>query len=155
MLFINQGLLPVFQFWSHGGNRSFKGGKGKNGRGPGTAFKNQPLGLSMLEITAKSMGVSRLENYPIDFFIGAILKDLNRLLDENLTLLDNPKIIGTFLTPSNSSFLRYNFITFYIVFLSVRGDLSPERMATFLSKFTPDIALSLITVFYIHEIIKH
>lgn len=120
-----------------------------------TSFKNQPLGLSMLEITGKSMGVLRLENYPIDFFIGAILNELNRLLNENLTLLDNPKIIGTFLTPSNSSFLRYNFITFYIVFLSIRGDLSPERMATFLSKFTPDIALSLITVFYIHEIIKH
>ncbi|MEO1815916.1 MAG: patatin-like phospholipase family protein [Acetobacterium sp.] len=120
-----------------------------------TPFKNQPLGLSMLEIAGKSMGVSRLENYPVDFFIQAILKELNRLLDENLTLLDNPKIIGTFLTPSNSNFLRYNFITFYIVFLSIRSDLSPERMSTFLSKFSPDIALSMITVFYIHEIINH
>lgn len=120
-----------------------------------TSFKNQPIGLAMLEIAGKNMGVSRLENYPIDFFIQAILKELNRLLDENLTLLDNPKIIGTFLTPSNSSFLRYNFITFYTVFLSIRGDLSPERMSTFLSKFSPDIALSMITVFYIHEIINH
>lgn len=120
-----------------------------------TSFKNQPLGLGMLEITAKSMGVPRLENYSIDFFIQAILKELNRLLDENLTLLDNPKIIGTFLTPSNGSYLRYNFITFYIVFLSIRGDLSPERMSTFLSKFSPDIALSMITIFYIHEIINH
>jgi NTE family protein len=120
-----------------------------------TSFKNQPLGLAMLEITGKNMGVSRLEHYPVDFFIQAILRELNRLLDENLTLLDNPKIIGTFLTPSNSSFLRYNFITFYIVFLSIRGDLSPERMSTFLSKFSPDIALSMITVFYIHEIINH
>ncbi|TYC84406.1 patatin-like phospholipase family protein [Acetobacterium wieringae] len=120
-----------------------------------TSFKNQPLGLGMLEITAKSMGVPRLENYSVDFFIQAILKELNRLLDENLTLLDNPKIIGTFLTPSNGSYLRYNFITFYIVFLSIRGDLSPERMSTFLSKFSPDIALSMITIFYIHEIINH
>lgn len=120
-----------------------------------TSFKNQPLSLGMLEITAKSMGVPRLENYSIDFFIQAILKELNRLLDENLTLLDNPKIIGTFLTPSNGSYLRYNFITFYIVFLSIRGDLSPERMSTFLSKFSPDIALSMITIFYIHEIINH
>ncbi|MBI4855426.1 MAG: patatin-like phospholipase family protein [Acetobacterium woodii] len=120
-----------------------------------TSFKNQPLALAMLEIAGKSMGVSRLENYSIDFFIQAILKELNRLLDENLTLLDNPKIIGTFLTPSNSNFLRYNFITFYIVFLSIRGDLSPERMSTFLSKFSPDIALSMISVFYIHEIINH
>ena len=120
-----------------------------------TPFKNHPLGLSMLEIAGKSMGVSRLENYPVDFFIQAILKELNRLLDENLTLLDNPKIIGTFLTPSNSSFLRYNFITFYIVFLSIRNDLSPERMSTFLSKFSPDIALAMITIFYIHEIINH
>ncbi|OXS27133.1 MAG: patatin [Acetobacterium sp. MES1] len=120
-----------------------------------TSFKNQPLGLGMLEITAKSMGVPRLENYSIDFFIQAILKELNRLLDENLTLLDNPKIIGTFLTPSNGTYLRYNFITFYIVFLSIRGDLSPERMSTFLSKFSPDIALSMITIFYIHEIINH
>ncbi|MDD3308012.1 MAG: patatin-like phospholipase family protein [Acetobacterium sp.] len=120
-----------------------------------TSFKNQPLGLAMLEIAAKNMGVSRLEKYSIDFFIQAILKNINRLLDENLTLLDNPKIIGTFLTPANSNFLRYNFITFYIVFLSIRGDLSPERMSTFLSKFSPDIALSMITVFYIHEIINH
>lgn len=120
-----------------------------------TSFKNQPLALAMLEITGKSMGVPRLENYSIDFFIQAILKELNRLLDENLTLLDNPKIIGTFLTPSNSNFFRYNFITFYIVFLSIRGDLSPERMTTFLNKFSPDIALSMITVFYIHEIINH
>lgn len=120
-----------------------------------TSFKNQPLSLGMLEITAKSMGVPRLENYSIDFFIQAILKELNRLLDENLTLLDNPKIIGTFLTPSNGTYLRYNFITFYIVFLSIRGDLSPERMSTFLSKFSPDIALSMITIFYIHEIINH
>ncbi|MBC3900564.1 patatin-like phospholipase family protein [Acetobacterium malicum] len=120
-----------------------------------TAFKNQPLGLSMLEIAGKSMGVFRLENYSIDFFIQAILKELNRLLDENLTLLDNPKIIGTFLTPSNNNFLRYNFITFYIVFLSIRSDLSPERMSTFLSKFSPDIALAMITIFYIHEIINH
>ncbi len=120
-----------------------------------TSFKNQPLGLGMLEITAKSMGVPRLENYSIDFFIQAILKELNRLLDENLTLLDNPKIIGTFLTPSNGNYLRYNFITFYIVFLSIRGDLSPERMSTFLSKFSPDIALSMISIFYIHEIINH
>ncbi|WP_373482459.1 patatin-like phospholipase family protein [Acetobacterium sp.] len=120
-----------------------------------TSFKNQPLALAMLEIAGKNMGVSRLENYSVDFFIQAILKELNRLLDENLSLLDNPKIIGTFLTPTNSSFLRYNFITFYIVFLSIRGDLSPERMSTFLSKFSPDIALSMITVFYIHEIINH
>jgi NTE family protein len=120
-----------------------------------TPFKNQPLGLSMLEIAGKCMGVSRLNNYSIDFFIQAILKELNRLLDENLTLLDNPKIIGTFLTPSNSNFLRYNFITFYIVFLSIRSDLSPERMSTFLSKFSPDIALAMITIFYIHEIINH
>lgn len=120
-----------------------------------TSFKNQPLGLSMLEITGKSMGVFRLENYSIDFFIQAILKELNRLLDENLTLLDNPKIIGTFLTPSNNNFMRYNFITFYIVFLSIRSDLSPERMSTFLSKFSPDIALAMITIFYIHEIINH
>ncbi|WP_303869494.1 patatin-like phospholipase family protein [Acetobacterium wieringae] len=120
-----------------------------------TSFKNQPLGLGMLEITAKSMGVPRLENYSVDFFIKAILKELNRLLDENLTLLDNPKIIGTFLTPSNGNYLRYNFITFYIVFLSIRGDLSPERMSTFLSKFSADISLSMITIFYIHEIINH
>jgi NTE family protein len=109
----------------------------------------------MLEITGKSVGVPRLENYSIDFFIQAILKELNRLLDENLNLLDNPKIIGTFFTPANSSLLRYNFITFYLVFLSIRGDLSPERMSTFLSKFSPDIALSMITVFYIHEVINH
>ncbi|MDP2842045.1 MAG: patatin-like phospholipase family protein [Acetobacterium sp.] len=120
-----------------------------------TAFKNQPLGLAMLEITGKSVGVPRLENYPVDFFIQAILKELNRLLDENLTLLDNPKIIGSFLTPATSNLLWYNFITFYIVFLSIRSDLSPERMSTFLSKFSPDIALSMITVFYIHEIINH
>jgi NTE family protein len=120
-----------------------------------TSFRNQPLSLAMLEITGKSVGVPRLENYSIDFFIQAILKELNRLLDENLNLLDNPKIIGTFFTPANSSLLRYNFITFYLVFLSIRGDLSPERMSTFLSKFSPDIALSMITVFYIHEVINH
>ncbi len=120
-----------------------------------TSFKNQPIGLGMLEIAGKSIGVSRLQNYAIDFFIQAILTELNRLLDENLTLLDNPKIIGTFLTPATDSDLRYNFITFYLVFLSIRGDLDPERMSTFLSKFSPDIALSMITVFYIHEIINH
>lgn len=120
-----------------------------------TTFKNNPLSLSMLEIAGKSLGVKRLENYPIDFFIQSLLKQLNHLLDENLTLLGNPKILKTFLVPANNSFIRYNFITFYIVFLSIRGDLSPERMSNFFSKFSPDISLAMIAIFYIHEIIKH
>lgn len=120
-----------------------------------TTFKNNPLSLSMLEIAGKSLGVKRLGNYPIDFFIQSLLKQLNRLLDENLTLLGNPKILKTFLLPVNNSFIRYNFITFYIVFLSIRGDLSPERMSNFFSKFSPDITLAMIAIFYIHEIIKH
>lgn len=120
-----------------------------------TSFKNLPLPLSMLEILGKNLGVPRLVDYPIDFFIQALLKQLNQLLDNNLTLLDNPKVLKTFLLPTNNGFMRYNFITFYIVFLSIRGDLSPEKMSNFLSKFTPDIALSMITIFYIHEIIKN
>lgn len=120
-----------------------------------TNFKNHPFALSLLEITGKSLGVNRLEYYSIDFFIQALLKQLSQLLNDNLNLLDNPKIIKTFLTASNNNFLRYSFITFYIVFLSIRGDLSPERMSTFLNNFTPDIALSMITIFYIHEIINY
>lgn len=120
-----------------------------------TPFRNRPLPLSLLEITGKSMGVERLENYPIDFFIQALLKQLNQLMHENLSLLENPKIIKNFFMPDSNNDLRYNFITFYIVFVSIRGDLSPERRSVFLNKFTPEIALSMITIFYIHEIINH
>jgi NTE family protein len=120
-----------------------------------TTFRNRPLPLSLLEITGKNMGVERLEKYHIDFFIQALLKQLNHLMHENLSLLENPKIIKNFLMPSSNNDLRYNFITFYIVFASIRGDLSPERRSVFLNNFTPEIALSMITVFYIHEIINH
>ncbi len=120
-----------------------------------TNFKNQPLALSLLEVTAKNLGVNRLEDYSIDFFIQALLKQLNQLLNDHLNLLDNPKIIKNFLTASNNNFLRYNFITFYIVFLSIRSDLSPERLSAVLNKFTPDITLSMVTIFYIHEIINY
>lgn len=120
-----------------------------------TTFRNQPLALSLLEITAKSLGVPRLENYSINFFFQAILKKLNTLLEENLTLLENPAIMMDFLVPANNNFRRYNFITFYIVFVSIRGDLSREKMNAFLCKFTPNISLSMITLFYIHEMLEN
>ncbi|MBC3803606.1 patatin-like phospholipase family protein [Acetobacterium fimetarium] len=120
-----------------------------------TIYKNRSLPLSLLEITGKNLGVSRLENYPIDFFFQALLKQLNTLLAENLNVLENPGIIKTFFTPSSDNFLRFNFITFYIVFLSIRNDLAPDRELTFMSKFTPEVSLSMITIFYIHELIKH
>ncbi|MGV8905160.1 MAG: patatin-like phospholipase family protein [Acetobacterium sp.] len=120
-----------------------------------TNFRNRPLALSLLEITAKSLGVPRLENYPIDFFFQAILEKLHNLMEENLTLLENPNIVMEFLLPANNNFRRYNFITFYIVFISIAGDLSREKMNNFLCKFTPDISLSMITLFYIHEMLKN
>jgi len=119
-----------------------------------TNFRNRPLVLSLLEITAKSLGVLRLESYSIDFFFQAILKKLHALMKENLTLLENPNIVMEFLLPANNNFRRYNFITFYIVFVSISGNLSREKMNNFLCKFTPDISLSLITLFYIHEMLK-
>ncbi|HEY5557870.1 patatin-like phospholipase family protein [Acetobacterium sp.] len=119
-----------------------------------TTFRNRPLALSLLEITAKSLGVPRLEKYSIDLFFQAILKKLGALMEENLTLLENPRIVMEFLLPANNNFRRYNFITFYIVFMSIPGDLSRDKMNAFLCKFTPDISLSMITLFYIHEMLK-
>ena len=119
-----------------------------------TSFRNQPLALSLLEITGKSLGVPRLENYSIDFFFQALLKQLNILLNENFSLLENPGILKDFLLPSNNNFRRYSFISFYLIFVSIRGELSPEKRKTFLDKFTPDISLSMITLFYIHETLK-
>ncbi|MBC3886855.1 patatin-like phospholipase family protein [Acetobacterium paludosum] len=116
-----------------------------------TSYKNHPLPLSLLEIAGKNLGVPQLENYPIDYFFQALLKRLNQLLKENLTLLENPGIIKTFLTPNSNKFILFNFITFYIVFLSIRGDLSHENESAFLSKFTPEVSLSMITILYIHE----
>ncbi|MBC3795934.1 patatin-like phospholipase family protein [Acetobacterium tundrae] len=116
-----------------------------------TSYKNHPLPLSLLEIAGKNLGVPQLENYPIDYFFQALLKRLNQLLKENLTLLENPGIIKTFLTPNSNKFILFNFITFYIVFLSIQGDLSHENESTFLSKFTPEVSLSMITILYIHE----
>lgn len=120
-----------------------------------TAYKNNPLPLSLLEITGKNLGVSRLENYPVDFFFQALLKQLNQLLAENLNVLENPGIIKTFFTPASDNFLRFNFITFYIVFLSIRNDLAPDKELTFMRQFSPEVSLAMLTIFYIHELIRH
>ncbi|KNZ40508.1 patatin-like phospholipase family protein [Acetobacterium bakii] len=119
-----------------------------------TSFRNRPLVLSLLEITGKSLGVPRLENYSIDFFFQALLKQLNILLGENLSLLENPKILKEFFLPAANNFKRFSFISFYLLFISIRGDLSSEKMRPFLCKFTPDISLSMITLLYLHETLK-
>lgn len=120
-----------------------------------TTFRNQPLGLSLLEITGKSLGVSRMKDYPIDYFFPVLLTQLHVLLEGNLNLLTSSKVIRDFLSSGNNNFRRYHFIIFYIIFLSIEDDLAPENLKNFFKKFTPDITLSIITLFYIHEMLKH
>jgi|LGOV01.1.fsa_nt_gb NTE family protein len=119
-----------------------------------TSFKNQPLFLSLLEITGKSLGVPRLEAYTIDSFFQKLLMQLNFLLNENRSILNNPKVFQEFLRPSNHGINRYHFITFYIIFTSIRGDLSPHKMNNFMSKLNPDLTLSMITILYIHQMLN-
>lgn len=119
-----------------------------------TLFRKSPLPLSILEITGKNLGVPRLEVYTADSFFQKILEEFQRLLDENLTLLEDTRILEDFFLPSSNNFRKYNFITFYIVFASVQGNQSSSKMLALISRFTPEVILSIATLFYIHEMLK-
>ncbi|MGL4606074.1 MAG: patatin-like phospholipase family protein [Eubacteriaceae bacterium] len=119
-----------------------------------TVFKNRSLPLSLLEITGKNLEIPRLEKYSIDVFFQKILESFQNQLDQNLTLLENTQILEDFFIPTENRYRKYNFITFYIVFSSVKGHHSSKRMLTLLSRFTPEVTLSIVTLLYIHEMLK-
>ncbi len=116
-----------------------------------TAFKKSPLSLSMLEMTAKNLGVPVFKDYQMDSFILAILERLKQLLEENATLIKSPDLINQVI---KADYKRYHFTLFYLIFLVSKQDLLIEKIPYFVQHFTTDMVLSLITLLYLHDSIR-
>jgi NTE family protein len=118
-----------------------------------TEFKNFQLAPSMLEITAKVLGIEKFTAYSADALILLILKQFHAFLDEDRDLLKTPGIINHLTMPGlNQAFTHFSVL--YFVFLVLRADLPVERMAWFTHLFTPEMILAVITLLNIHTCIR-
>jgi NTE family protein len=116
-----------------------------------TSFRNHDIGLSMLEITAKNLDIPRLKKYTPDELTKEIFKEVNTLIDENLSIIKNHKnILDIFkgededASPMNS--LR--FLTYYMYFLSLNVN-SKFPLGKLINRFTPEASLSILTLLYL------
>ncbi|MGE4508981.1 MAG: patatin-like phospholipase family protein [Eubacteriaceae bacterium] len=118
-----------------------------------TEFKNFQLAPSMLEITAKVLGIEKLKAYSADALILLILKQFHAFLDEDRDLLKTPGMINHLTMPGlNQTFTHFSVL--YFVFLVLRDDLPVERMAWFTHLFTPEMILAVIALLNIHTCIR-
>ncbi|HCX65440.1 MAG TPA: patatin [Eubacteriaceae bacterium] len=123
-----------------------------------TMFKKEEIPLAMLEITAKTLDIDRLQIYTADQLIKKIFKTANALIDDQLKLLKSDmSILEAFrakeefeIDPATS----LKFLAYYIYFLSLsaKQDAKNKQLLTkLISRFTPDITLSILTLLYLTE----
>ncbi|MEG0508392.1 MAG: patatin-like phospholipase family protein [Eubacterium sp.] len=119
--------------------------------------ENEPMTMTLLEITGKSVGVKRDIKYSADQFLQSILNALNTLTQANLALIKQSSSVKNAFkdTPIDykpNSLL--DFITFYILFIGARTDMPISKITTLVKKFTPEFILSILVLIYIHQMLK-
>lgn len=119
--------------------------------------EDEPLLLTLMEITGKSLGVKRMKKYTRDQFFPALLTALNQLTQTNLDLIKNDKTIQEVFKDTKPLYKPasiIDFITFYVLFIGARKDMPLPRIQALLRKMTPEFTLSIVLLIYLHQLIK-
>ena len=120
-----------------------------------TKYKDSSnLPLSLLEITGISLNIERLRVYKPRELIHEILFTLNNLLKENMEFMENSNTIMDMLKSRNEQSVaphsNLKFLAYYLFITNVHTK-SIKSMAKLINRFSPEIALSIITLLYLTE----
>ena len=119
--------------------------------------EDEPLLLTLMEITGKALGVKRMQKYTRDQFFPAILNALNQLTQTNLELIKSDTTVQQVFKETKALYKPatiLDFITFYVLFIGARRDMPLPRIQALLRKMTPEFTLAIVLLIYLHQMIK-
>ncbi len=119
--------------------------------------KDEPLMLSLLEMTGRSIGVKRMESYTPDAFLLEILNTLDELTRANLAFIKRDDTIARAFEDDGANYkptTLFDFISFYVLFVGSTRDLPLPAIRTLIKKFTPEFALSIMVLIYLHQLLS-
>lgn len=118
--------------------------------------KDEPLMLSLLEMTGKSLGVKRMKAYTPDDFLLEILSTLEELTKANLAFIKRDDTIDKAFSSDNSykPTTLFDFISFYVLFVGASRDLPVPAIRQLIKKFTPEFTLSIMVLIYLHQLLN-
>lgn len=123
-----------------------------------TAYKKEGFYLSLLEITARALGVERLKLYSPDGLIREIINVSNTHIKQNAEFFSNKHLI-TDLVKQNKNDTVYKplntlmFLGYYLYFVSLDNRFNGPLINA-VRRFSPDVTISIITLLSIGEMIK-
>ena len=123
-----------------------------------TAYKEEEaLVLRLMEMTGKILGIERLEIYTPDEFLLKILTTLEELTQSNLNLLKGNKI---FKLLNNDDDIDYQpvsptyFVSIYLLLSESEIGNSNFDIRRIIKHFSPEVALSIIFLIYLHRFLR-
>lgn len=118
--------------------------------------KDEPPLLVLLEMAGRSLGVERMAAYTPDRFLLAILTALETLTRSNLAFIKRDDTIKKAFDADNNyrPGSLFDFISFYVLFVGSSKDLPIPTIRTLIKKFTPEFALSILLLIYLHQLLR-
>ncbi len=94
-----------------------------------------------------------MENYYPDTLIKRILLQYQTLLENNHHLLVDTGLVEAFFSTDNLLHRDYHFITYSLIYHCALDNVSLETAKVFFGKFSPEMVLAIVTLYYIHKTI--